>query len=71
MRTAKNTGCVLNIAINYGSRAEITQAVKIICKDVIDEIDDALAKVYGLNSEELNYVKLFAIKYRSGGGNDD
>ncbi len=42
-----------------------------LCKDVIDEIDDALAKVYGLNSEELNYVKLFAIKYRSGGGNDD
>lgn len=52
MRTAKNTGCVLNIAINYGSRAEITQAVKIICKDVIDgkiSIDDINEKLISEN----------------------
>ncbi len=47
-RTAKNTGCVLNIAVNYGSRAEIVRAVKIIGNDLkndkitVDEIDESL-----------------------------
>lgn len=37
------------------------------CKDIIDKIDDKLATIYGLTSEELNYIKEFAIKYRMGG----
>ena len=37
------------------------------CKDIIDKIDNKLAKIYGLTSEELNYIKEFAIKYRMGG----
>lgn len=47
-RTEKNTGCVLNVAINYGSRAEIVRAVKIIGNDLkndkitVDEIDESL-----------------------------
>ena len=36
MRTVKNTGCVLNVAVNYGSRTEIVRAVKIISQDVVD-----------------------------------
>lgn len=37
------------------------------CKYIIDKIDNKLAKIYGLTSEELNYIKEFAIKYRMGG----
>lgn len=32
--TSKNTGIVMNIALNYGSREEITHAVRNICRDV-------------------------------------
>lgn len=37
------------------------------CKDVIDKIDDKLAKLYNLTDEELKYIKNYAIKYRMGG----
>lgn len=40
------------------------------CKDIIDEIDNELAKIYGLTKEELNYVKNFAISYRMGEKNE-
>lgn len=44
--TENNTGTVLNIALNYGGREEITNAVKDICADVksgsldIDTVDE-------------------------------
>ena len=38
------------------------------CKDIIDEIDDELAKVFRLSSVQLNYVKSFGLKYRIGDG---
>lgn len=44
--TAENDGLTLNIALNYGSREEITTAVKNICDEVkkgtmiLDEIDE-------------------------------
>ncbi len=44
--TKNNTGIVMNIALNYGAREEITNAVREICKDVkngktdIDSITD-------------------------------
>ena len=41
--TSKNTGMLLNIAINYGGRAELVRACKLIAKDVLDgnmSIDD-------------------------------
>ena len=34
--TKLNTGLILNFALNYGGRAEITQAVKFIAQDVLD-----------------------------------
>lgn len=36
------------------------------CKEIIDKIDDNLAKVYALTKNELNYIKNFAIRYRKG-----
>ncbi|CAM4098117.1 isoprenyl transferase [Streptococcus penaeicida] len=34
--TRKNSGLVLNFALNYGGRAEITSAVRMIAQDVLD-----------------------------------
>jgi undecaprenyl diphosphate synthase len=47
VKTANNTGLVLNFALNYGSRAEMVDAVRAIAADVRDgklkpeDIDDA------------------------------
>lgn len=38
------------------------------CKDIIDEIDDEVAKVYKLSVTQLNYIKNFGLKYRLGDG---
>ena len=35
-KTKHNSGLILNFALNYGGRAEITNAVKVIAKDVLD-----------------------------------
>ena len=51
-RTKNNTGVIFNIALNYGGRDEITNAVKNISKDVksgkleIDEISEELVAKY-------------------------
>jgi undecaprenyl diphosphate synthase len=47
-RTANNTGLVLNLAVNYGGRAELTRAVKIIAGKIaggeleLQDITDAV-----------------------------
>ena len=51
-RTKNNSGTVFNIALNYGGRAEILNAIKGICNDVknnkldIDSIDEKLFENY-------------------------
>ncbi len=50
--TASNTGLVLNLAINYSSRAELANAMRAIARDVAagvvlpDAVDDALIQSY-------------------------
>ena len=50
--TKNNTGIVMNIALNYGGREEIVNAVKNVCKDVtdgrqnVDDIDDEVFSSY-------------------------
>ena len=34
--TKNNTGLILNFALNYGGRAEITQALKVLAQEVLD-----------------------------------
>lgn len=38
------------------------------CKDIIDEIDNELAKIYKLSQTQLEYIKNFGLKYRLGDG---
>lgn len=62
-KTKGNTGLKVNIAINYGSRAEIVNAVKEIAKDIqdgkisLDAIDEDLFSTYlytnGLSDPDL------------------
>ena len=52
-RTKSNTGVTFNIALNYGGRLEITNAVKQICQDVKDGIID----INDINEEMIsNYL---------------
>lgn len=50
--TSKNTGIVMNIALNYGAREEIVNAVKGVCEDVkngkkdAESIDDEMFSEY-------------------------
>lgn len=37
-----------------------------LSKDIIDEIDKALAKHYGFTEEELDFIINYDIKYRMG-----
>ena len=41
------------------------------CKKEIDSIDNLLSKVYQLTDKELEYIKKFALKYRTGGNAND
>lgn len=62
--TAKNDGLTLNIALNYGSREEITTAVKSICSDVkngnlsVNEIDENTisSHLYTVHSPEPDLI---------------
>ncbi|HEL2058166.1 TPA: isoprenyl transferase [Streptococcus suis] len=51
-KTKRNTGLILNFALNYGGRAELTDAVKAISQDVLDaklnpgDIDENLISDY-------------------------
>ena len=38
------------------------------CKDIIDEIDNEMAKIYKLSTRQLHYIQNFGLKYRLGDG---
>ena len=38
------------------------------CKDIIDEIDSEIAKIYKLSKTQLDYITNFGLKYRLGDG---
>ena len=40
-------------------------------KEIIDEIDHRLAKLYGFSDEELDFIVNYDIKYRLGGAESD
>ena len=48
--TSKNTGTVLNIALNYGGRAEIVDA----CKAAVKSLTEAGRKIDDLSEEDIN-----------------
>lgn len=51
-KTAKNTGLTVNIALNYGGKSDIINAVKNISKDILDnelkieDIDESIFSTY-------------------------
>lgn len=51
-KTKNNTGLILNFALNYGGRDEVTRAVKVIAQDILDakfnpgDIDEKLIADY-------------------------
>jgi undecaprenyl diphosphate synthase len=50
--TAANTGLILNIAVNYGGRAEIVRSVQLIAKKIADHQlnpEDITAEIIGQN----------------------
>ncbi|WP_112180874.1 MULTISPECIES: isoprenyl transferase [Paraliobacillus] len=56
-KTSENDGLILNIALNYGSRYEIIQAIKHIAKDVetnqldMDQLDESVFSNYLFTSD--------------------
>lgn len=63
-RTAQNTGMILNIAINYGGREEITAAAARLCRDVqsgsLNSLDICEAEIekrlYTAGQKQLDFV---------------
>lgn len=43
-QTKHNDGMLLNFALNYGSRAEMLEAIKVVAKDYAERIDDISEK---------------------------
>jgi undecaprenyl diphosphate synthase len=60
--SANRTGMVLNIAMNYGGRAEITRAVKLLVQDVTDGV---------LQPEDINENSIAQKLYTAGQPNAD
>ena len=48
------------------SRLRIETFEYAICKPILDDIDDLLAKHWGLTDEELDFIVNYDIKYRMG-----
>jgi len=49
---------------SMGSTKYVQYRVK-KCKNIIDKIDETLGAIYGLNEEEINFIKRYDIKFRT------
>jgi len=49
-RTSNNTGLILNLALNYGGRSEIINAVRTVCQDVLS----GKQQIEGINEEQFS-----------------
>lgn len=62
-KTKRNTGLVLNFALNYGGRAELTEAIRAISQDILDakfnpgDVDEQLIADYLYTSSLLPQLR--------------
>ena len=50
-QTAKNTGTTLTLALNYGARSELVDAMRAVVRDAITESEGDFSRLQGLISE--------------------
>jgi hypothetical protein len=65
-RSLKSNSVRKQIRTKQGHVIEYDEMVASLSKDIIDEIDVALAALYGFTDEELDFIINYDIKYRMG-----
>ena len=66
MRRLEETATRKTIRTRQGHTIAYDEMKATHAKDIIDQIDQVLAKHYGFNNEELDFIINYDIKYRMG-----